>query len=215
MTPNAGSSDKVSKNRGFMAIPEIGDQVIINFVHQHPDRPFVMGGMFHGGVGGGGGAGNNVKSLSSKSGNIICLNDGAGIEIKDRNGNHVTLSGTGDLTTQISNNSTEEIGSNLSINVGKNKATLTMGDDGKVEIESTKEISFKTGGSSIIMHEDGNISITGKNITIEGMNTTKVIGHTQTDIGKCDGNPGVVVNDNVLINGSIVTIKGSTQVDIN
>jgi hypothetical protein len=90
-----------------------------------------------------------------------------------------------------------------------------MGDDGKVEIESTKEISFKTGGSSIVMCEDGNISITGKNITIEGMNTTKVIGHKQTDMGKCDGNPGVVVNDNVLINGSIVTIKGSTQVDIN
>jgi type VI secretion system secreted protein VgrG len=215
MTPDAGGSDKVSKNRGFMAIPEVGDQVVVNFAHQHPDRPFVMGGMFHGQVGGGGGTGNNVKSLSSKSGNIICLNDGAGIEIKDRNGNHVTLSGTGDLTTQISNNSSEEIGRNLSINVAKNKATMTMGDDGNVAIECAKEISFKTGGSSIIMYEDGNISITGKNITIEGMNTTKVIGHKQTDMGKCDGNPGVVVNDNVLINGSIVTIKGSTQVDIN
>jgi uncharacterized protein involved in type VI secretion and phage assembly len=34
-----------------MSIPEVGDQVIVNFVHQHPDRPFVMGGMFHGGIG--------------------------------------------------------------------------------------------------------------------------------------------------------------------
>jgi hypothetical protein len=39
MTPDAGSSDKVNKNRGFMAVPEVGDQVIVNFVHQHPDRP--------------------------------------------------------------------------------------------------------------------------------------------------------------------------------
>ncbi|MGD1320658.1 hypothetical protein [Chryseobacterium sp. 2R14A] len=86
-----------------MAIPEFEDQVIANFVHQHPDQPFVMGGMLHGGVGG-----NNIKSLSSKSGNIICLNDSAGIEIKDRNKNHFTLSGTGDVTTFISNNNNKE-----------------------------------------------------------------------------------------------------------
>ena len=42
MAPDAGSSSKVSKNRGFMAIPEVGDQVTINFQHNHPDRPFVM-----------------------------------------------------------------------------------------------------------------------------------------------------------------------------
>lgn len=34
MTPDAGSSDKVNKNLGFMTIPEIGDQVVVNFVHQ-------------------------------------------------------------------------------------------------------------------------------------------------------------------------------------
>ncbi len=61
-----------------MAIPEVGDQVIVNFVHQHPDRPFVMGGMFHGGIGAGGGADNNIKSLSSRSGNKLELNDGEG-----------------------------------------------------------------------------------------------------------------------------------------
>lgn len=62
MTPDAGGSDKVSKNRGFMSIPEVGDQVMIGFQHQLPDRPFVMGSMFHGQVGGGGGQGNNVKA---------------------------------------------------------------------------------------------------------------------------------------------------------
>ncbi|WP_311381866.1 phage baseplate assembly protein V, partial [Bergeyella zoohelcum] len=36
MTPDAGSSGKVSKNRGFMAIPEVGDQVMIGFQHNHP-----------------------------------------------------------------------------------------------------------------------------------------------------------------------------------
>lgn len=56
MTPDAGGSDKVSKNRGFMSIPEVENtKVMIGFQHQLPDRPFVMGSMFHGQVGGGGG----------------------------------------------------------------------------------------------------------------------------------------------------------------
>lgn len=91
-----------------MSVPEVGDQVIVNFVHQHPDRPFVMGECSMG-IGAGGGAGNNVMSLSSKSGNIIQFHDRCGIEIKDRSDNHVTLSGTGNIKTEVSNNSEEFI----------------------------------------------------------------------------------------------------------
>ncbi|MFN8407673.1 MAG: phage baseplate assembly protein V, partial [Sphingobacteriaceae bacterium] len=43
-SPDAGGSEQVGKNRGFMAIPEIGDQVLVNFVHGHPDRPLVVTG---------------------------------------------------------------------------------------------------------------------------------------------------------------------------
>ena len=208
MTPDAGSSDKVSKNRGFMAIPEIGDQVIINFVHQHPDRPFVMGGMFHGGVGGGGGAGNNIKSLSSKSGNIICLNDGAGIEIKDRNGNHVTLSGTGDVTTFVSNDNKEDIGNNhtinvatkTTINVGKDQSVLTMDNAGNVSVKSNTEIKLETGSSSIIMKENGDITIKGINVTVEGT-TTKIIGKSLTEIGKEGADAGMKIDGDVTIKG--------------
>lgn len=50
MSPDAGGTDQVSQNRGYVAIPEVGDQVMVGFVHNHPDRSFVMGGMFHGGT---------------------------------------------------------------------------------------------------------------------------------------------------------------------
>ncbi|WP_228420486.1 phage baseplate assembly protein V [Chryseobacterium sp. 5_R23647] len=220
MNPDAGSSDKVNKNRGFMAIPEVGDQVIINFVHQHPDRPFVMGGMFHGGVGGGGGAGNNVKSLSSKSGNIICLNDGAGIEIKDRNGNHVTLSGTGDITTFVSNDNNEDIGNNhttnvktkTTINVGKDQSVLTMDNGGKISVKSNTEIKLETGSSSITMKEDGTIDIKGINITIAG------------SVIKINGSGSVTADNSsdtscsasgINISPSIISINNPSQVDIN
>ncbi|WP_276731498.1 type VI secretion system Vgr family protein [Chryseobacterium carnipullorum] len=214
MSPDAGSSDKVNKNRGFMSVPEVGDQIIVNFVHQHPDRPFVMGGMFHGGIGAGGGAGNNVMSLSSKSGNIIQFHDGCGIEIKDRNGNHVTLSGTGNINTYVSNDSTEDIGNNHTINVGTNntidvgkgKSTITMDNAGKINIKSASEIKLETGSSSITMTSDGKIVIQGDIIAL-GANGIGIVGHN--DVTVTGGTTASAV-----FKGS-TKITGSPQVDIN
>ena len=73
MSPDAGGTDQITQNRGYVAIPEVGDQVMVNFVHSHPDRPFVMGGMFHGGIGLGGGADNRVKSIQTRSNHRIVL----------------------------------------------------------------------------------------------------------------------------------------------
>ena len=62
ISPDAGGTDQVSQNRGYVAIPEVGDQVMVGFVHNHPDRPFVMGGMFLEQVEFRGGADNHDKS---------------------------------------------------------------------------------------------------------------------------------------------------------
>ncbi|MCD1116408.1 type VI secretion system Vgr family protein [Chryseobacterium turcicum] len=215
MTPDAGSSDKVNKNRGFMAIPEVGDQVIINFVHQHPDRPFVMGGMFHGGIGGGGGAGNNVKSLSSKSGNIICLNDGAGIEIKDRNGNHVTLSGTGDVTTFVSNDNNEDIGNNhttniatkTTINVGKDQSVLTMDNAGNISLEGKTQIELKVGENKITIKQDS-ITISVGNGMLDMNSKDNALLVTQNNLS-------LHSKSNTSINATGNTYVTGKQVDIN
>ncbi|PWN61992.1 type VI secretion system Vgr family protein [Chryseobacterium oncorhynchi] len=214
MSPDAGSSDKVSKNRGFMSIPEVGDQVIINFVHQHPDRPFVMGGMFHGGIGGGGGTGNNVMSLSSKSGNIIQFHDGCGIEIKDRNGNHVTLSGTGNIKTEVSNDSAEEIGNdstvkignNSTVNVksksthtvGENQSVLTMGSDGVIDLSGKKSVKIKVSDTSYIEITSNKIIIESDVIEIKGKNSSSING---------SGNAKAVFNGSTVIEGKPVDIN--------
>ncbi|WP_276878025.1 type VI secretion system Vgr family protein [Chryseobacterium joostei] len=214
MSPDAGSSDKVSKNRGFMSIPEVGDQVIINFVHQHPDRPFVMGGMFHGGIGGGGGAGNNVMSLSSKSGNIIQFHDGCGIEIKDRNGNHVTLSGTGNIKTEVSNDSVEKIGNDSTVKIGNNstvnvksksthtvgesKSVLTMGSDGVIDLSGKKSVKIKVSDTSYIEITSTKIIIESDVIEIKGKNSSSING---------SGNAKAVFNGSTVIEGKPVDIN--------
>ena len=42
MTPDGGSSSDVKSNRGFVFIPEVGDQVLLGFRHGDPARPYVM-----------------------------------------------------------------------------------------------------------------------------------------------------------------------------
>lgn len=182
MTPDAGSSDKVSKNRGFMAIPEVGDQVVVNFVHQHPDRPFVMGGMFHGGIGAGGGAGNNVKSLSSRSGNKLELDDGAGsVFLTDQGGANMKFDGAGNAVLNANTNHTANTGQNHTVNAGsmnvinvggKNgggaNSMLKMDSGGNITLECDTNITIKTGNSSLTLMSDGKIILSGKIIGIGG-----------------------------------------------
>jgi uncharacterized protein involved in type VI secretion and phage assembly len=220
MTPDAGGSDKVSKNRGFMAIPEVGDQVVVNFVHQHPDRPFVMGGMFHGGVGGGGGQNNNVKSLSSRSGNKLELDDGAGsVFLTDQGGANMKFDGAGnamtnannDKTVTVGNNNTVNVGSVSSINVGGKEggganSMLKMDNSGKITLECDTTITIKTGSSSITM-------TTGGDITIEGLNV-KVIGKTTTELGKAAANPGIKIDSDINANAAKINTSSSGPTNI-
>lgn len=184
MTPDAGGSEKVSKNRGFVAIPEIGDQVMVGFIHNHPDRPYVMGSLFHGKVGGGGGSGNNMKSLSSKSGHTIELNDGGGITIKDKTGNNlITLDGTnkitigaidnitlgtGDSSISLSKNGTIRIsGKNISIS-GSSLIEQAAGDSNKIAISSEEGGSIGVSSKDIKLIGGETSSVSAKNTTIEG-----------------------------------------------
>jgi type VI secretion system secreted protein VgrG len=206
MTPDAGGSDKVSKNRGFMAIPEVGDQVIVNFVHQHPDRPFVMGGMFHGGVGGGGGAGNNIKSLSSRSGNKLELDDGAGsVFLTDQGGANMKFDGAGNATTNANNDKSVTVGNNNSVKAGNTNminvgdaSILQMDKAGNVSLTANTEFKIVVGLSTIVINKDGKITINGKEIIIDatekitasgtnefniGSKTTSIAGKTEVKIG--------------------------------
>ena len=75
MTPDGGGSKDVKSNRGFVFIPEVGDQVLLGFRHGDPARPYVMGSLFNGMTGGGGGSNNSIKSLKTRSGISVILND--------------------------------------------------------------------------------------------------------------------------------------------
>ncbi|MDQ1097219.1 type VI secretion system secreted protein VgrG [Chryseobacterium sp. SORGH_AS909] len=209
MTPDGGSSEKVSKNRGFMAIPEVGDQVIVNFVHQHPDRPFVMGGMFHGQVGAGGGTGNNIKSLSTRSGNKLELNDGEGsVFLTDQGGAHMKFDGAGNVIYNANNDSTKTIGNNKTDKVGNNKK-LEVGCDHIADVGNTHKVSVGGENSVFKMDNNGVIDLTGvKKITLKVGSSEIIITGTKITVKsteveiKGSGSSRALFNDNTTIEGS-------------
>ncbi|WP_271784932.1 type VI secretion system Vgr family protein [Aquimarina algiphila] len=139
MTPDAGSSDHHAQNRGHVFIPEAGDQVMVGFRYNDPNRPFVMGSLFNGTTGAGGRDQNNYKSIITKSGHTIEFNDtdrSESITITDKS-NNVIFIDTANKNIRISAPENISISSknvditaseNLTISAGKNMG-INAGDD--------------------------------------------------------------------------------------
>ena len=169
MTPDAGSSNEVSKNRGMVFIPEIGDHVMLGFRYNDPNRPFVIGSIFNGTTGAGGKEKNNIKSLSRKSGNNIKLDDNKGsVYISDKGTANIRFDGAGNATTNANvnnninagNNNTINAGQTHSVNVGATKeqppqASLIINADGSIVLDGKTAITLRVGGNSITISKEG------------------------------------------------------------
>ena len=193
ITPDAGSSEKVSKNRGFVFIPEIGDQVAITFEEGNIARPIVLGSVFHGKSGSGGSASNNSKSLTSKSGHTVQLNDGGGITIKDKTGgNHIVVDGQNKVT----------VTSSQTVVLTNGKAAITLEGD-KITIHASEiEVAKKGGNSSKIDIKGDTTNINAKDTTITSTNNNKINGanNTITGVNHVTGGNTKIDGGDVFIN---------------
>ncbi|WP_250253385.1 phage baseplate assembly protein V [Chryseobacterium sp. Marseille-Q3244] len=159
MAPDAGGTDQITQNRGYVAIPEVGDQVMVGFVHNHPDRPFVMGGMFHGGTAVGGGVDNHLKSIQTRSGIRVLMNDAEGsVTIIDPSGNNYFMDGKGNIIVTAPKNMTFNAGENLTINVGQDMKT-TVGNDNAINITNNHKFTSRNYKQTI--NENKTINVTG------------------------------------------------------
>lgn len=186
LTSNAGTSDQVSANRGFVFIPEVGDQVLIGFRYNDPNRPFVMGSLFNGQTATGGNENNKIKSITTRSGSTIIFDDDTEkgkITVSDPSGNVVTLNGDGTLM----------ISAPETINIVSKEINLTAEE--KININGVNEVNLGSKATSVegtdvvslrsetqLTEEAPSVSLKGKNtVLIEGK-TTDVKGEAMTNI---------------------------------
>lgn len=195
MAPDAGISDKVGTNRGFVCIPEKDDQVLIQFRYGDPDRPFVLGSMFHGMSGAGGDTNNKIKSITTRSGSTIIFdddeNDGK-ITIQDPSGNTVTLNG--DKTMSIFAPDKIDMASK-EINIYAENTVNIKGD------QEANMSSLKTNIAG-----DTKVDISSKATVVMGAPTTEISGTAHLKL------KGLLVD----MEGQTVTnIKGNVMLNLN
>ena len=162
MTPDGGSSSDVKSNRGFVFIPEVGDQVLLGFRHGDPARPYVMGSLFNGTTGGGGGQGNKCKSLTTRSGSSLKLDDSAGsVTLHDKGGVSMNFDGGGNATTNAKSSNFVNAGTNNVINVGNGSSVISSDSDGNITLKGNTAITLVVGENQIKVCTSG-IFINGK-----------------------------------------------------
>lgn len=199
MTPDAGGGKGGAKNRGFVAVPEAGDQVLICFQYNDADKPFVMGSLFHGKSGGGGGGGNAVKSLTALSGGYIQIN-GSQIWIVDPGNNYVTLDGGGNVQIVASASIALKVGDSY-INITPSQISI---HSATVVVEGTTTATLKKDGGTFFM-------VSGTEAMMKAVSTKMDATNAEVK-GSAEA---VLTGGQAKVNGTIkAEVKGGT-VDIN
>lgn len=169
-TPDAGGSGML--NRGMVFIPEEGDQVMVGFEYGDPNRPYVMGSVFSGSEGKGGGEGNNKRTILTKSGHQIVFDDDKddwGITISDKNGNIIKFDTKGKNIQVSAGETISLLANNISIDATQT-VSINAGED--IVVNASKGLnSYANENINFMAGED--VSVTAKNITTTASENSK------------------------------------------
>lgn len=200
-TPNAGVSGAVPKNRGWVFVPEVGDQVMVSYEHGNPDRPYVTGSVFHSGSGKGGDKDNKVKSIITRSGNAIIFDDETGsIVITDQTGKQLIMLDGTDAITVMAKRSITLTNEAESVIVMNDKSIGLQADT--IALEGRKSVTLLSGNECMVLSSEKSIiSSSGTNIKQEAAKDYDVAAKNGTVNGV---NLMIEGKGNVTVSGGIV-----------
>ena len=200
-TPNAGVSGAVPKNRGWVFVPEVGDQVMVSYEHGNPDRPYVTGSVFHSGSGKGGDKDNKVKSIITRSGNAIVFDDETGsIVITDQTGKQLIILDGTDAITVMAKRSITLTNEAESVIVMDDKSIGLQADT--IALEGRKSVTLLSGNECMVLSSEKSIiSSSGTNIKQEAAKDYDVAAKNGTVNGV---NLMIEGKGNVTVSGGIV-----------
>lgn len=144
------ASPMAGKDRGAYFLPEVDDEVLVAFEHGQVDHPYILGCLWNGKDGApesNSDGENNHRTIKSRSGHVLRLNDKSGsetIEIIDKSGHNK-------ITIDTANNSiTVEADSDITIKSSTGKLTLQangieMQSQAGVSVQAAQDMELKAG----------------------------------------------------------------------
>ena len=200
-TPDAGKSDKVPKNRGFVFIPEKDDIVMLDFEYGDPNRPYVAGSIFSEKVSIGGDDNNKIKSITTRTGSIIKFDDEKGsILIKDKSGVESSILIDGNHNIIVNTKSSIILNSLDDGKIELNAKTITLSGNEYISLQSPKIII----GDSCGKLANKTIDLTGEKISLTGGDSIR------------EESPKIDMEGKNTVNVSTqkMTLSGSSKIDI-
>ena len=207
VTPYAGAG------KGQHFVPEIGEEVLVNYESGNAEKPFVMGAMYNGAeTSGYHTAGNDLKVIKTRSGHTIIMNDSEdkmSITILDISGNTIYLDTVKksitiqapetidiickNLNIKVEENMKTDVGHNQENNIGKNIKTIAK-----------EEISQDSGKKTIIASGDNTEISARKDLDLYGKKNL---------IGFTDGKTEFGAKEQMHVYGmtSLITAKNKIE----
>jgi type VI secretion system secreted protein VgrG len=184
------------KNWGFIQIPRIGQEVVIDFLEGDPDRPIITGRVYNADQTPpytlpGDQTQSGVKSRSSKGGGTDNFNE---VRFEDKKGSEqIVIHAEKDMKVEVEHDRSESVGNDETITIGNNR-TESVAKDESISIDKNRTESVGgdesvsiTGNRSLTVSKDETIDVTGKRTDSVGKNEDVTIGDNRThNVGKDD-----------------------------
>jgi uncharacterized protein involved in type VI secretion and phage assembly len=199
-TPDAGKSDNVPKNRGFVFIPEKDDIVMIDFEYGDPNRPYVSGSIFSEKVSKGGDDKNKLKTITTRSGITIIFNDDenkGSLTIIDPSGNTVYMDGDKNIS----------INADTSISLTSGKANITLMSEGDGTIKMSAKTILTDAGETFNVQSGKVISMDSKDTLSANSMSKSTLSSSMETIVSGQMKTTVTATGQTIIDGALVKIN--------
>jgi type VI secretion system secreted protein VgrG len=189
LTPHFGLDTKQAKNRGFLFVPEVKDQVMVGFQDGDPERPFVFGSMPHG-------LNVAVAEPVSKE-HHISVNSGTTITFLDTDTKH-------ELHLQVDDKNL------ITLVVDSGQGTITLAASKSIVLKATQEITLdaptiKLTGTNVTITGSAKTAIAGAAVEIKADAELKAEGAMVKVAGKAMAT--MESSGMTVVKGSIVMIN--------
>jgi type VI secretion system secreted protein VgrG len=146
---SSGGGDK-----GLFIMPEVGEEIIAEFEGGNAEQPFVIGSTYNGKAKSSyGNAGNDVKALKTRSGNMIVLNDAVGsVTVTDKNGSSMAMDGAGNITINSQTLVTVKTDDHIIVDAPNKIEFMSK----EIHLKGTEKVVIGEGPAQIIVDNKGN-----------------------------------------------------------
>lgn len=180
-------SPSASSGQGFYFVPEVDDEVLVDFEGGNAECPYVIGGVYNANAtppAGSSNSNNHIKMLQSRSGSVISLNDETGsIYLSDKAGSYILLDGSGNVSIHAEKDiviSGKNLYPTLEEKIVAGAPEIFIKGDNKLDLSSDSELLTRSNNTTIGSSLDTKIN--GLNIEVNATANAKINGTAGTEI---------------------------------